>query len=104
MSFGQFGIEFQGFQAGFVSLFEIGLTRLPVHVEEGATIGDAGIGAGITRIDGDGVGKHFACEIKTPPPELVEEMAAAQIEVIGPDVGGRNFLRAGFWRSVTHIL
>jgi hypothetical protein len=31
-------------------------------------------------------------------------MAAAQIEVIGPDVGGRNFLRAGFWRSVTHIL
>jgi hypothetical protein len=71
---------------GGIGLLQVVLAGVEVHVEKRAAVGDTGIGPRIAGIDDNGAGKHLAGKLEPLLPELVEELAALEIEVVGLDV------------------
>src|SRR6202041_1019619 len=90
MSLRQIRVKQQSLLARIVGRLQVLLAGLPVHVEVGVAIGDSGEGARISRIEFDRPRKKLSRKIVAPPAKLIEELPAAQIEVIGFYVGGRR--------------
>ena len=84
---GEIGIQLQRLPAVGLRPLEIGVAGIPVHVEIGAAVGGAGVGAGIRRVRLDGTLEHAAGELDAAAAELVEVLAAAQVVVVGLDIG-----------------
>src|SRR5205085_12126533 len=81
---------------------QVGFAGLPVLVKERAAVGHAGIGAGISRVEYDGACKHLAGIIEALPPELVEELAAAQVVIVSLHVAGLRLLDGLFFLLAQH--
>src|SRR4051812_19231005 len=83
MRLSHFRLELDGLAAGDVGLTEIEFARVEVRVEKRATVGDAGVGARIFRIDLDRLVEHLPRVLETLSAKLVKVLAAAQIVVVG---------------------
>src|SRR5436309_1968133 len=92
MSLRQLGVQFEGLATRRVRLLQVGLRGIPVHVQEGATVGDPGMGERVARVDLDRSLEHPTRILNTSVPKLVEELAPAQVVVIGLHVGRRHLL------------
>src|SRR5262245_1130688 len=92
---GLVGVQFQRLPAVSVGTFQVRLARIPIHVEERATIGSASVGEGELWIDLHGPLEHPAGELNAGSAKLMEELAASQVVLVGLDVRyRRDFDRA----------
>jgi hypothetical protein len=65
-------------------------------VKEGVAIGQAGVGAGEGGIDHDGLREHLHRGFQGFAAELVEELPAAKVVIVGLEVSGRRPLDGAF--------
>ena len=90
MGRGEAGREVERSPARRVGFGERFVAARPHAVEEGGAVGEAGVGEGVVGIDPGGAAKHLAREQQALLVEAIEELAAAQVALVGLDAAGRR--------------
>ena len=73
------GAELERSQAQGVSLLEVGLGRLKVHVQDRAAVRRSGVGQCELGIELDSALEHAPCELNLLFAELMEELTAPEV-------------------------
>lgn len=88
MRFSRLRVECDGLAAGCVSFLQVVLGGVPVHVKERRAVRHARISPRVARVNHDCAGKHLSRKLEALAAVLVEELATAQVVIVGLDVGG----------------
>ncbi len=99
---GDLGSEVKRLPARGFGALEIGAAAIPVHVQEGAAIGDAGEGERVVLVDVDGSFEHATRILDPGPAPLVKELPPAQVVLVGLDVFGRRLLDGPLFALAEH--
>src|SRR5215211_8354056 len=89
MSFCKLRLELQSFLAGFVSLPKVEIPRIEIGIEKRARISHTCVGKRVVRIELYCLVEHLPGVLETPSPQLMDELPAAQIVVVGLNVRAR---------------